>query len=99
MTARSYASAESFKQALEQRLRTGRTGAELARKRQLLVFDRFLARVVAALGDAATQPRRHLEPIQLDVGLSAEVRSPTASRICPRVHAIGGLRPVRRGCD
>ena len=55
MTTRNYASPEAFKQALEQRLRTtAKTGAAFARKRQLLVFDRFLARVVAVLGDAAT---------------------------------------------
>jgi hypothetical protein len=37
-------SPEAFKQALEQRLRTApKTGADFARKRQLLVFDRFLA--------------------------------------------------------
>jgi hypothetical protein len=55
MTARVYSSAEAFKQALEQRLRAAtNTGAQFARKRQLLVFDRFLARIVAVLGDAAT---------------------------------------------
>lgn len=55
MTVRTYSSPEAFKQALEQRLRTSaKTGAEVARKRQLLVFDRFLARVVAVLGEAAT---------------------------------------------
>jgi hypothetical protein len=55
VTARTYSSPEAFKQALEQRLRAAtKTGADLARKRQLLVFDRFLARVVALLGDAAT---------------------------------------------
>jgi Nucleotidyl transferase AbiEii toxin, Type IV TA system len=54
MTVQTYRSPESFKQALEQRLRTSaKTGAEFARKRQLLVFDRFLARVVAVLGDTA----------------------------------------------
>ena len=54
MTSRSYASPQAFKQALEQRLRaSARTGAALARRRQLLVFDRFLARIVAVLGDAA----------------------------------------------
>jgi len=55
MTARLYKSPESFKQALDQRLRTsaGATGT-LQRKRQLLVFDRFLARVFAALDDAVT---------------------------------------------
>jgi hypothetical protein len=54
VTVRTYASPVAFKQALEQRLRTG-TGSstELARKRQLLVFDRFLARLVAVLGDTA----------------------------------------------
>jgi len=55
MTPRTYASPEAFKQALEQRLRTSaKTGAEFARRRQLLVFDRFLARVVAVLGEAVT---------------------------------------------
>jgi hypothetical protein len=55
VTPRTYGSPEAFKQALEQRLRASvETGAEFARKRQLLVFDRFLARVVAVLGDAAT---------------------------------------------
>ena len=54
MTARTYTSPEGFKQALEQRLRTAtNTGSDFARRRQLLVFDRFLARIVAVLGDAA----------------------------------------------
>jgi predicted nucleotidyltransferase component of viral defense system len=51
---RTYPSPEAFKQALEQRLRAAaNTGAEFARRRQLLVFDRFLARIVAVLGDEA----------------------------------------------
>jgi hypothetical protein len=55
MTPRTYASPEAFRQALEQRLRSSaKTGAEFARKRQLLVFDRFLARIALVLGDAAT---------------------------------------------
>ena len=54
MTVRSYPSPAAFKQALEQRLRdASRTGPDLARRRQLLVFDRFLARVVDVFGDAA----------------------------------------------
>lgn len=54
MTVRTYASPVAFKQAVEQRLRASlASGADLARKRQLLVFDRFLARVVEVLGDAA----------------------------------------------
>lgn len=55
MTPRTYASPEAFKQALEQRLRSAaKTGAEFARKRQFLVFDRFLARMVAVFGDGVT---------------------------------------------
>jgi len=55
MTIRTYPSPEAFKQALEQRLRaSARSGVDFVRKRQLLVFDRFLARVVAVLGDTAT---------------------------------------------
>lgn len=55
MTIRTYSSPEAFKQALEQRLRAAaKAGAEFARRRQLLVFDRFLARIVAVLGDDAT---------------------------------------------
>ena len=55
MTTRKYASPEAFKQALEQRLRAAtKTGADFARKRQFLVFDRFLARLVQVLGNMAT---------------------------------------------
>jgi hypothetical protein len=55
MTVRTYSSPEAFKQALEQRLRSSeKSGVEMARRRQLLVFERFLARIVAVLGDAAT---------------------------------------------
>ena len=55
MTSRTYASPEAFKQALEQRLRAAASsGAEFARKRQLLVFDRFLARIADVFGPAAT---------------------------------------------
>lgn len=52
MTPRTYSSPEAFKQALEQRLRSAaKTGTEFARRRQILVFDRFLARIMAVLGD------------------------------------------------
>jgi hypothetical protein len=54
MTTRTYASPAAFKQALEQRLRAASgSGPDLARRRQLLVFDRFLARIVHTLGDTA----------------------------------------------
>lgn len=49
-----YATPAAFRQALEERLRTraAGVGTELARLRQLLVFDRFLARIHRAFGDA-----------------------------------------------
>lgn len=53
--ARQYAHPLAFKQALEQRLKTAASsGIELGRQRQLLVFDRFLARVQKVIGDAVT---------------------------------------------
>lgn len=55
MTVRSYSSPEAFKQGLEQRLRDRvASGTGLSRKRQLLVFDRFLARIVQVFGTAVT---------------------------------------------
>lgn len=52
--AQAYASPLAFKQALEQRLKSASTsGVDFARRRQLLVFDRFLARIVGVFGDAA----------------------------------------------
>jgi predicted nucleotidyltransferase component of viral defense system len=54
VTVRTYSSPEAFKQALEQRLRSASDPAtSLPRRRQLLVFDRLLARLVAVLGNAA----------------------------------------------
>jgi hypothetical protein len=50
-----YANAGAFKQAVENRLRAASsTGTDFARRRQLLVFERFLARVVEIFGDRAT---------------------------------------------
>jgi hypothetical protein len=53
MTVQVYSSPPAFKAALEQRLKaTSKDGVDFARRRQLLVFDRFLARVSAALGNS-----------------------------------------------
>jgi hypothetical protein len=53
MTARVYSSPPAFKAALEQRLKaTSKDGVDFARRRQLLVFDRFLARISVALGNS-----------------------------------------------
>lgn len=53
MKTRKYDSPATFKQALEQRLRNiSKGGVDFTRRRQLLVFDRFLARAVRVFGDA-----------------------------------------------
>ncbi|MEO0425046.1 MAG: nucleotidyl transferase AbiEii/AbiGii toxin family protein [Pseudomonadota bacterium] len=53
MSVRTYLTPTAFKSALEQRLKQGpKEGADLNRRRQLLVFERFLARITHALGDA-----------------------------------------------
>lgn len=55
MTARHYATPLAFKQALEQRLKSSSmTGLDFARRRQLLVFERFLARITQLAGNAVT---------------------------------------------
>ena len=97
MTIRTYSSPEAFKQALEQRIRTSaKNSAEFTRKRQLLVFNRFLARIVAVLGDAAT----------LKGGLVLELRIERARTTkdidllmtgSPDVGAIAGGRASRPG--
>jgi hypothetical protein len=62
---REYETAAAFKQALEERLRsTSTSGIDFARRRQLVVFDRFLARVALELGEAVT----------LKGGLAVELR-------------------------
>jgi hypothetical protein len=63
MTPRTYATPAAFKEALEQRLRSAGL-ADVSRRRQLLVFDRLLARIAAAFGDA----------VVLKGGLALELR-------------------------
>ncbi|MBK7401692.1 MAG: nucleotidyl transferase AbiEii/AbiGii toxin family protein [Myxococcales bacterium] len=55
MTPVRYATAAAFKQALETRLRSASSsGTDFARRRQLLVFQRLLARITVEFGDAVT---------------------------------------------
>lgn len=55
MKARRYETPAAFKTALDQRLRNvAEPGVGIVRRRQLLVFDRYLARLVRVLGRAAT---------------------------------------------
>ena len=52
MKVKTYDSPAAFKRALEDRLKSASaSGVDFARRRQLLVFDRFLARVAATFGD------------------------------------------------
>jgi len=50
---RSYASPEAFRQALEQRVRVAAGSSGMGRFRQVLMFDRFLARVFSHFGERA----------------------------------------------
>jgi hypothetical protein len=50
---RTYASPEAFRQALEQRVRAAAGASGMGRFRQLLVFDRFLARIFEHFGERA----------------------------------------------
>ncbi len=53
MKPRRYDTPGAFKRALEDRLKAGSaSGVDFARRRQLLVFDRFLARMAVTFGDA-----------------------------------------------
>ena len=54
MTVRRYETPAAFKEALEHRIRERTAaGTIVARTRQLVVFDRFLARIAVVFGDAA----------------------------------------------
>lgn len=65
MKPRTYDTPAAFKRALEDRLKAASTsGVDFARRRQLLVFDRFLARMAVAFGEA----------IMLKGGLVLELR-------------------------
>lgn len=49
-----YKTPEAFKAAIDQRLRqVAGAGIAITRRRQLLVFDRHLARIALVFGDAA----------------------------------------------
>lgn len=67
MKPRTYATPAAFKAALDQRVRkVAETGADIAHRRQLLVFDRYLARLTRVLGDAATLKGGLVLEVRLD---------------------------------
>ena len=68
-----YANAAAFKQAVEARLRgAASSGRDFERRRQILVFERFLARLTLELGDSMIRP----ETIGGPVGGPLERRGP-----------------------
>jgi hypothetical protein len=80
VTTRLYANPLAFKQAVETRLKNASsTDFDFGRRRQLLVFERFLARIVPVFGDAAT----------LKGGLALELRldHPEIQVAAPRARA------------
>ncbi len=92
MTTRTYASPQAFKQALERRLRTSAGGGtDFARGRQLLVFDRFLTRIVAVLGDAAILKGG----LVLEPGHESSQQSDDRSPTPPPRPPYSGHRPAR----
>ena len=62
---RRYSSAPDFKQALEDRLRHDASGPEIQRRRQLVVFERMLARLASAFGSVVLKGGLCLE-IRID---------------------------------
>jgi hypothetical protein len=91
-----YSTAAAFKQALETRLRSSSSsGTDFARRRQLLVFDRFLARITRELGDSAilkgglvVELRVERARTTKDIDLRV-VGSPTG--LLERLHRAAGL--------
>jgi len=95
VTHRSYASPAAFKQALEQRLRTfAKSGADFARKRQLLIFDRFLARIGAAFGDAVTLKGGLVLELRLD--RARTTRDIDLRMLCPPEDVLAKLQGAGR---
>lgn len=67
MRPRRYKTPAAFKATIEQRIRkAAEGGAGIARRRQLLVFDRYLARLGRVLGDAATLKGGLVLEVRLD---------------------------------
>lgn len=81
MTVRQYATPLAFKQALEQRLKSASTtGTDFARRRQLVVFDRFLARLIRVAGDTVILKGGLALKLRLDLGdHNASSSNPTTS--------------------
>ncbi len=105
MKPRTYDTPAAFKRALEDRLKAASTsGVDFARRRQLLVFDRFLARIAVAFGEAVMlKARQALSPgsdvAENLVALCACQRLPPPARHSRRVHPRVGprARPARVG--
>ncbi len=92
----SYATPEAFRQSLDARIRVAarERGQPIARVRQLLVFDRFLARVFETLGDRVIVKGGAVLELRL-------ARARTTKDIDLRVSGDAGdlLAALRRACE
>ena len=76
MPPRRYAAPEGFRQALETRVRAAAGPSGMGRFRQVLVYDRFLARVFSIWGSRRGQGRHRSAnrlPLQLSLELIVEL--------------------------
>lgn len=90
---KTYASPQAFRHALDTRLRN--LGGDIERRRQLLAFDRFLARIDQAFGDAAVLKGGLVLEIRLETARSTKdvdlrvLGDPTT--VLERLRSAGGL--------
>lgn len=96
MKPRTYDTPTAFKRALEDRLKAASpTGVDFARRRQLLVFDRFLARMAVAFGDAVMLKGGLVLELRLERARTTkdiDVRlAGSSDDILARLQAAGGL--------
>jgi hypothetical protein len=93
MTARVYATPDAFREALEHRPRAT-AGAKVARQRQLVVFDRFLARIVDVLGDDVTLKGGLV--LELRLSRARATRDLDLRVVGPRDETLAKLREAAR---
>jgi hypothetical protein len=96
VTARTYGSPAAFKAALEDRLRRGAAGGiDIQRRRQLVVFTRWIARASAAFGDAAVLKGGFALELRLDLARTTRdidlVLHGSDAQLLERLQAAGQL--------
>jgi hypothetical protein len=104
MKPRAYKTPEAFKAAIDQRLRqVAGPGIAITRRRQLLVFDRYLARIARTLGDAAVLKGGLVLEVRLErarttrfAGIPAPelLLYPVETHVAEKLHAYTLPRPT-----